>query len=248
MIRVNDVIEMNGAQYRVVQRFGSLALMIAMTGQSVDLIDVDADELDELMKGGRILLKRDEWADLPYRKVTDGMRRTAMEGYEAIKSIVSNPELYRREGRRRLVQAVSGGDRQLERRLSLLIATYWRRGQTPFALIPDYGHNAGRVASGAKRGRKGRAGAAGAAPSPELLNAMDAACRSYEESNGSLTLKAAYAQLCEAWEESKRNEFDNSTNGNDEASSREEIAIPSYHQFYYFYRTRYGTLSEKASE
>ena len=46
MIKVNDIVELNSIEYRVVQLFGCLALILPMKGQSVDLIGMDADELN----------------------------------------------------------------------------------------------------------------------------------------------------------------------------------------------------------
>ena len=43
MIKVNDIVELNSIEYRVVQLFGCLALILPMKGQSVDLIGMDAD-------------------------------------------------------------------------------------------------------------------------------------------------------------------------------------------------------------
>ena len=42
MIKVNDIVELNSIEYRVVQLFGCLALILPMKGQSVDLISMDA--------------------------------------------------------------------------------------------------------------------------------------------------------------------------------------------------------------
>ena len=47
MIKVNDILELNSIEYRVVQLFGCLALILPMKGQSVDLISMDADDLND---------------------------------------------------------------------------------------------------------------------------------------------------------------------------------------------------------
>ena len=163
MIRVNDVIEIESIQYRVVQLFGCLALLIPMNGQSVYLISMDADELNESLSKGKVLLKEDKWIALQYKSLSDNMLKAAEASYQAILPIVSNPMLYTSDGRRKLVQAYAKGDRLEERRLNQLIGIYWRRGQSKYALVPDYGKNTGHTSSGAKRGRKGRENANGTA-------------------------------------------------------------------------------------
>ena len=163
MIKVNDIVELNSIEYRVVQLFGCLALILPMKGQSVDLIGMDADELNDGILKGTVLLKKDAWIDIQYRKLTDVMLKTAKENYELIKPIISTPDLYKLNGRKRLVQAYSKGDKHLERRMNMLIGNYWRRGQSIYSLVPDYGKNTGRTSSGAKRGRKGKSDSEGAA-------------------------------------------------------------------------------------
>lgn len=58
MIKVNDILELNSIEYRVIQLFGCLALILKMKGQSVDLISMDADELNDGLLKGTVLLKR----------------------------------------------------------------------------------------------------------------------------------------------------------------------------------------------
>ena len=93
MIKVNDIVELNSIEYRVVQLFGCLALILPMKGQSVDLIGMDADELNDGILKGTVLLKKDAWIDIQYRKLTDVMLKTAKENYELIKPIISTPDL-----------------------------------------------------------------------------------------------------------------------------------------------------------
>ena len=73
MIKVNDILELNSIEYRVVQLFGCLAFILPMKGQSVDLISMDADELNDGILKGTVLLKKDPWIDIQYRKLTDVM-------------------------------------------------------------------------------------------------------------------------------------------------------------------------------
>ena len=99
MIKVNDIVELNSIEYRVIQLFGCLALILPMKGQSVDLISMDADDLNDGLLKGTVLLKKDPWIDIQYRKLTDVMLKTAKENYELIKSIISTPDLYKLNGR-----------------------------------------------------------------------------------------------------------------------------------------------------
>ena len=222
MIKVNDIVELNSIEYRVIQLFGCLAIILPMKGQSVDLISMDADELNDGLLKGTVLLKKDPWIDIQYRKLTDVMLKTAKENYKLIKSIISTPDLYKLNGRKRLVQAYSKGDKHLERRMNMLIGNYWRRGQSIYSLVPDYGKNTGRTSSGAKRGRKGKSDNEGA-----LREVYEWMCLNINKSDDDRTHSSA----------EQMNDKD--------AAADSKPELPTYHQFYYYYRTRYGTLSNK---
>ncbi len=58
MIKVNDIVELNSIEYRVIQLFGCLALILPMKGQSVDLISMDADDLNDGLLKGTVLSKK----------------------------------------------------------------------------------------------------------------------------------------------------------------------------------------------
>lgn len=247
MIKVNDIVELNSIEYRVIQLFGCLALILPMKGQSVDLISMDADDLNDGLLKGTVLLKKDPWIDIQYRKLTDVMLKTAKENYELIKSIISTPDLYKLNGRKRLVQAYSKGDKHLERRMNMLIGNYWRRGQSIYSLVPDYGKNTGRISSGAKRGRKGKSDSEGASLTDELLGNMEKASIKYRESDGELTLREVYEWMClniNKGDDDRTHSSAEQMNDKD-AAADSKPELPTYHQFYYYYRTRYGTLSNK---
>lgn len=264
MINRNEILKMDGVKYRVVQIFGDTAHLIQMTGQSIELIKCLASQLSKGVRSGRITVELDEWADVEVRPISEESRKKAEDDYKLIELIVENPLLYTDGGRRRLVSAVSRGDAQLERRINLILGTYWRRGQVLESLVPDYGKARGRVDKGRKRGRRAAQGAApGVDLTPEVLESMNAGCQKYLIGERKLPLREAYRAFLGDYLSERRGTpvVEDENNGNDvtieqsESSSEEpkmnhanevgETPVPTFNQFYYFYRSRYGSLCKE---
>lgn len=261
MINRNEILKMDGIEYRVVQIFGDTAHLIRMDGQSVDLIKCMASNLSRGVRAGRITVELDEWADVEIRSVTEESLKKAEADYRLIELIVENPLLYTDGGRKRLVSAVSQGDAHLERRINLILGTYWRRGQVLQSLVPAYGGSTGHVNTGRKRGRRAVDGnESGVDLTPEVLQAMNEGCRRYLMGEGKLPLRKAYESFIDDYrsarvnvksknEEGEEKEVLNecavhkSENGEEEHMQREaSCPVPTFNQFYYFYRSRYGSL------
>ena len=105
--------------------------------------------------------------------------------------------------------------------------------------------NPGRATTGRKRGRKAGEGKKdGAALTPRILELMNESCIEMLERHGDivntkeLKVKEFYLLLVDKI---------NSINNEIEDKS-EWIEMPSFWQFYYFYRTRYGTKSQYAKK
>ena len=264
MINRNEILKMDGIEYRVVQIFGDTAHLIQMNGQSVELIKCLASGLSKGVRAGRITVELDEWADVEIRPVSDELVKKAEADYKLIELIVENPLLYTDGGRKRLVSAVSRGDAQLERRINLILGTYWRRGQVLQSLVPAYGGATGPVSRSRKRGRRAADGNdSGVDLSPEVLDAMNEGCRRYLMGEGKLPLRKAYEAFVEDYRNGRLverradvvesnelpfNEYRKSSEVNEEMNDsrvQEEIAVPTFNQFYYFYRSRYGSLKKR---
>ena len=267
MINRNEVLKIDGIDYRVVQIFGDTAHLIQMNGQSVELIKCSASSLSKSVKAGRITVELDEWADVEFRPVSEELLKKAEADYKLIELIVENPLLYSDGGRKRLVSAVSRGDAQLERRINLILGTYWRRGQVVQSLVPAYGGAIGRVEKGRKRGRRAADGSdPGVDLTPEVLEAMNEGCRRYMMGEGKLPLKKAYEAFVDDYRNCLLNERNQSVESADGRSMnecaelagideeneliqiQEPIAVPTFNQFYYFYRSRYGSLRKRNEE
>ncbi len=240
----NEIVKWNDIEYRVIRVFENLTLLIQMNGQSVHLIRAATSRINEMIDSGKATIEIDPWADIAIREGSNACRSVAKENYKEILPFLSNPELYSEDGIELLTKAASPGDPKRARRLRLMIAQYWRRGQHPNALIPMYKGNPGRASGGRKRGRRAGEGKEEGTPlTPKLLQLMNEYCRkamSGEENgiqNKKPKLKESYQNLVELIH-----------SFNEEAGeSGERIGIPSYYQFYYFYRTRYGTKSKESN-
>lgn len=240
-MKTNEVIMRDGALFRIVQIFGNDALLIRMNGQSVDLVHCDAMDLDREVIDGRATIELDPWADVAFRTGSPSMIETAARSYAKIESIVTNPHVYAPGGRLELVKAAAKGDPAEERRIKLLLGTFWRRGQHVLSLMPDFGKNKGFCTGGKKRGRRTASGEpSGCALSAELLRVMDESIRAYIESGRKESLRSVYSSMVEQWM--------NECKSDSVLETVSDRHAPSYHQFYYYYRTRYGTRSSQSRE
>lgn len=241
----NEIIKWNEIEYRVIKIFGNLTLLIKMKGQSVHLVRAATEKLNEMIENGTATIELDPFADMAVRKWTKSVEKTGRDLYEIILPFLSNPELYSERGIEELCNDAADGDIKWARKLKLMIATYWRRGQHPKALMPMLKGNPGRAASGRKRGRRaGEGEKEGAALTPQILELMNEACIEMLERHGEfvntkeLKVKEFYSLMTD-----KINLLNSEMN--DESQF---IEIPSFWQFYYFYRTRYGTRSQYAKK
>lgn len=237
----NEIIKWNEIEYRVIKIFGNLTLLIKMKGQSVHLVRAATSKLNEMIDNGTGTIEIDPFADMASRKWTESVEKTGRYLFETILPFLSNPELYSERGIEDLCNAAAAGDDKQARRLKLLIATYWRRGQNAKSLMPMLKGNPGRATTGRKRGRKAGEGKKdGAALTPRILDLMNESCIEMLERHGEivntkeLKVKEFYSLLVD---------IINSINNEIEDES-ERIETPSFWQFYYFYRTRYGTKSQ----
>lgn len=239
----NEIIKWNEIEYRVIKIFGDLTLLIKMKGQSVNLVRAATSKLNEMIENGTATIELDPFADMPVRKWTKSVEKTGRDLYEMILPFLSNPELYSERGIEELCNDAADGDVKWARKLKLMIATYWRRGQHAKSLIPMMKGNPGRATSGRKRGRRaGEGKKEGASLTPKILELMNETCIEMLENNRKLVntrelnVKEFYALLVD-----KINSINSEKN-----DGYEFIEIPSFWQFYYFYRTRYGTKSQYA--
>ena len=238
----NEIVKWNGEEYRVIRIFEDLTLLIQMNGQSVHLVRAATSRLNEMIDSGRATIEIDPWADIAIRERSSACKVAAQENYKEILPFLSNPELYSEDGIESLTKAASPGDPKQARRLRLMIAQYWRRGQHPNALIPMYKGNPGRASGGRKRGRRAGEGKEEGAPlTPKLLQLMNEYCliAMNGDENG---IESKKPKLKESYQ--SLTEYIHSLN-KDIRENEKIIGIPSYYQFYYFYRTRYGTKSKK---
>lgn len=243
-MKVNEIIKIDDVEWRVVHIFESNALMIRMKGQSVDLQSFNTNELDEMVHNGTWTIEIDPWADVAFRTGNDAMKEKARKDYDRIHPLLRDPEIYSEKGRRRLIRELCNGDAVEMRRVKLLLGTFWRRGQHMLSLMPDYGKNVGHVENGKKRGKKAKEGGEiGAEPTPELIAAMDKAAKDFADAPEGRTLKAVYESFVQSW----LSEDIHLKETNDDVTKAGEVkrTAPTYYQFYYYYRTRYGTRSGK---
>ena len=94
---------------------------------------------------------------------------------------------------------------------------------------------------------EGKTDSEGASLTDELLGNMEKASIKYRERDGELTLREVYEWMClniNKGDDDRTHSSAEQMNDKD-AAADSKPELPTYHQFYYYYRTRYGTLSNK---
>ncbi|WP_020654651.1 hypothetical protein [Massilia niastensis] len=143
------------------------------------------------------------------------------------------PALYRQRERAAMVAAYAASHGIARSSVMRYLRRYWERGQTPQALLPDYGNSGapGRTraaTAGVKRGRPRKDAQAGTNADAEIRAIFRAAAARYAVTHDGFSRRAAYRQMLE--------EF---------FRGREAGAVPSFGQFSYWLE-RDGASSEQA--
>jgi hypothetical protein len=112
------------------------------------------------------------------------------------------PALYRQRERASMVAAYASAHGIARSSVMRYLRRYWERGQTPEALLPDYG-NAGApgrtraVTAGVKRGRPRKDAQPGTNADAEIRAIIRAAAARYAVTHAQFSRRAAYRQMLE---------------------------------------------------
>ena len=210
MIGQNDVVEFAGTPGRTVRvlwidqpralawtyQLGSHAAMPEPTPLAV---------LEEALASGqarRLLV--DPFAAAPPREpVPQGYLNLQAKAWSAVRALHADRHaLYDPRQRATLMAAYAAAHGMSKSSILRYLRRYWERGQTPDALLPDYGNSGapGRtraVTAGIKRGRPRKGAGTGTNADERMRAIFRAAAARYAASHDGFSRRAAYRQMLE---------------------------------------------------
>lgn len=165
MFDKNDVIKWRDQNYRLLHSSNDTAYLYSMKGTGVSLTTVPLPELAAAAESGSAVVVddpymvcRSEYA-LQSTQNTDSKR---MEKFRANFALIQ-PLLDLEEGlildeglRNKTLKTISEGNPSKRRQAVRLLSTYWKKGQSEAAMLPDYGNNCNPRNCKRKPGRKFR--------------------------------------------------------------------------------------------
>lgn len=230
---VNSVIRWNETNYRIIHLFNNQVYLIPLEKKTSKYRVEPKHTVDAALSNGEITRIEDPFKGPSLLRPESRTQELADENYSLIRDLVSDPGiLYDKEARCALIRKKTNGSRTVEQKIRRLLTAWWQRGQTPSALIPEYGKNFGHQRSGHLVGSKSSTEIDRKAVDKTNRKLFDQVIRKYVfAGKASVSLKRAYAyylaQFYEHFPELTEND------------------APSFWQFRYFYKTSYSPL-EKA--
>lgn len=150
MFRINDVLELDQERFRILRRLGDVFVWISIDSPSHFPALIDLDTLTEAIHNGALRRVDDPYTDLILSSPPDGSVAQVKrdQNYELIGPIIESDDFFLPKVRAKAIEDVMSNNKTTKQTLYRLIRQYWKRGQIPNALLPDY-KNSG--AKGKKR-------------------------------------------------------------------------------------------------
>lgn len=242
MFLQNDVLEYPGAACRFIRilwidRGRKLAYTYAL-GQVRALpqpAPLAALVADVEMQRARLLLADPYAAARPAAPLPQAHQALRAKAYDAVQALHADlPALYRQPERAAMVAAYALSHGISRASIMRYLRRYWERGQTPDALLPDYGNSGARgrtrtPTAGIKRGRPRKGAQAGLNADEAIRAIFRTAAARYAASHDQFSRRAAYRLMLEEY-----------------FRDREPGAVPSFGQFNYWLERDAATASPAA--
>ena len=137
----NQVFQWNGSSYRLLRVVNDKAILYPMEGKSIhELRSVPLQEFRQAEETNEFRLLDDPYQQHRERNFDGKASEKMRANYALIAELVPNPALLAgAHARASLLDQAAGGDPVLKRKIYRLLNIYWLKGQTPSALIPEYG-------------------------------------------------------------------------------------------------------------
>lgn len=220
----NQVFQWNGSSYRLLRVVNDKAVLYPMEGKSIhELRSVPLQEFRQAEENNEFRLLDDPYQQHRERNFDGKASEKMRANYALIAELVPNPALLAgAHARASLLDQAAGGDPVLKRKIYRLLNIYWLKGQTPSALIPEYGKRTRSRVYTKKPGRQSADGVQGVVISEDISQMFDLFCRQHLLSGKKTSVAEAYRLFLTSY----REQFP-------------QAGIPTLKQFRYYYDTRF---------
>lgn len=191
-ISLNQIYEIEGRSYRIVNITGNSLRLFPMNMKTLDLKEYTFEQLKENLSKEVAKLSEDPYEALRMSSPSEKIMKRADERYDQIKGLLSNPDIYNSATRSHVFRTVTNGDKKLYVKLYRLLHTFWLKGCSKTALIPESGKSSGNH----KCGRKAQC-----ERTKNFETHLEHICTKYLLKTPSLSLEKAYIHSLSEWEE-----------------------------------------------
>lgn len=231
MLRINEVVQYAGRQYRVLDPLGLNFVWIDIISESAFPEVLSTNEIEKILSDKSLQLLDDPYSYLVVEPVELASKSRSIRDkrMEIIAPLVHMPGLYFRDRRGPLVRQLCESTGTPFKTVYSLLRLYWQRGCVPNSLLPDY-RNSG--AKGKKKTSNKKLGRP-RSTTPGVGSAIDASIermfrividRYYSNDKG-VSLPYVHRRFCEMFKLAHPN--------------IEESNFPSSRQLYYFWQREY---------
>lgn len=184
--------------------------------------------------------------------LVDSHKAIRNNAWASIKQLVEmEPDIYRRDRRGKLLAVAMAEHKITLRTLYRYLRRYWQRGQTPNALLPDYGNSGGRGKERKNTGKKlGRprvyGDQHGINVTPDIRKVFRVAIdRYYAEVGSKFTLKGAYDEMIRKFFCERRIDPESGDVIHVPREAYAQAGLPTHTQFRYWFEKDQDTLDVK---
>uniref|UniRef100_UPI002587CAB6 transposase n=1 Tax=Idiomarina sp. TaxID=1874361 RepID=UPI002587CAB6 len=140
MWRVNDVVEYDNKQYRILFVESTRLVWLCIDENKGIPTSVHIDVLEDLVAAGELTRVEDPFAELQVFTPEEGSSdyKHREKAYQAIKDIIADEKMYFKKERAALLKRVAEESEVSVPTLYKYLRRYWQRGQLKNALLPDF--------------------------------------------------------------------------------------------------------------
>ena len=245
----NRIVQWNGQKWRILHMMKERSALYSINAKdgALAITVADGDEFRRAVNEGTIVSLEDEFEHLRGLSPEDSgnsSSKKAQKLYDLIKPLVDDTRiLYEPEYRRQQINALAaeqtsltgGKTASIRKQIVRTLCTWWKKGQTPGALMPEYG-SPGRHNCTKTPGRKPSDSVkktAGTIPVNDRVRAIfHRYCERYILKEDGVSIDDAYSRLVAAWEKEYTPPVKDAE-GN--------ILKPTPAQFKYYYRSEFSS-------
>lgn len=193
MLLKNQTISRDGKNWRVIHIEAGTAYLFPLDSKGVKLTEVSYEKLNSEYDSKLITDFPDPYGTLRFKKAEGKTEQKALFNYELLKPIVENTSaLVDSRQRKRIMLEVSASKGVAVPTLYRLINSWFKKGQIPNALIPEYGHNTKDRITKTKTGPVSKTCALVPPADEEVRSEFDKAIKKYLLRPNPLSVRKAY--------------------------------------------------------